>query len=118
MAKFKLEIIPEWRDAYKWVSINCMVVAAALQATWVSLPANLVSKVPEPYVHLVTMGILVLGIIGRILKQGDANVSNTEDAGTAVLAGDAAGGAGGDRVAKRAPQRKSGVQGKKPKRKN
>ena len=61
----------DWKDCWKWISVNCMFLAGSLQAAWMSLPDDLRAECPRNAVHMVTIAILVLGIIGRILKQGD-----------------------------------------------
>lgn len=112
MKKLKMELIEDWKSAWKWFSVQCMAIALALQEAWVYVPTDLKSHISNDLVDEIAKWLLVLGIMGRVLKQGEVDVSNTQDAGATVLAGSAASGSSGACVAKRAPQRKSGVHGK------
>lgn len=64
-----ITLIPEWRAAWRMVSVQCMTLAAAIQGGWQSLPPNLVEKVPPEVVHWVTLGLLIAGIVGRLVVQ-------------------------------------------------
>lgn len=62
-------IVEDWREAYKWISVNCMTMAAAIQGTWVYIPPEMKSTIPPNLVSGVTIGLLVLGVGGRFFKQ-------------------------------------------------
>lgn len=64
-----MKLVDDWKQAWKWISVNCMVVAAALQGAWVYLPDDLHESVPKGLVGLLTISILALGITGRLMKQ-------------------------------------------------
>jgi len=34
---FLMHLVPDWREAWKFISMNCMVLATAIQGTWMSL---------------------------------------------------------------------------------
>ena len=71
----KLQLIDDWRKAWKWFSLHAMVLAAAVQGVWLEIPVDMKDKLPEQYVHYVTIALMVLGIVGRLVKQGkDENV--------------------------------------------
>jgi uncharacterized membrane protein len=64
-----MKFIPEWRKAWRMFSVQAMAVAGALQGAWVALPENLTGGVPAWLVHVITLSILVLGIVGRLVIQ-------------------------------------------------
>lgn len=66
-----MKLIPNWRDAWKWFSVQSMAIAMALQGTWLSLPVALQSKVPSDWVFGMTIAVLVLGFFGRLVDQGE-----------------------------------------------
>ena len=66
----KLELVEEWRCAWRWISVNCMVLAAAIQGDWMYVPTDMKSSVPSWLVSGLTIGLLVLGVLGRLTKQG------------------------------------------------
>ena len=70
-----MKLVDDWKDAWKWISTNCMVLAATVQGAWISIPDDLKQSVPVWIGSAVTIGLLALGVAGRLLKQGspDAN---------------------------------------------
>lgn len=67
MAKWSL--VDEWRDFYKWISVNCMVLAAAIQGAWMYVPEDLRAKLPEGLISGLTVALLILGVAGRLVKK-------------------------------------------------
>ena len=72
----KFQLVDDWKKAWRWFSMNCMVVAAAIQGAWVYVPDDMREAVPHHIVEGITITLLVLGVLGRLVKQG-----NKEDAG-------------------------------------
>lgn len=64
-----MKLVSDWKQAWKWVSVNCMVVAAALQGAWVYVPEDLRDSVPQDVVSLLTISLLGLGVLGRLVQQ-------------------------------------------------
>lgn len=69
----KLELINEWRQCWKWISVNCMVCAGVIQGTWAEIPDDMKQYIPHGLVTGFTIGLLIFGIIGRLIKQGGNN---------------------------------------------
>ena len=65
----KVQLVDEWKSAWKWFSVQSMVLAGSIQGTWLAVPADLKTKVPESWVQGVVISLLVLGTIGRLVKQ-------------------------------------------------
>lgn len=64
-----MQLIPEWRKAWRMVSVQCMALALALQGTWSAMPVELQQAVPAPIVQLITLALLGFGIVGRLVLQ-------------------------------------------------
>lgn len=64
-----MRLVDEWRRAWRWFSVQAMVLAAAVQAAWDALPADMRAAVPAGLVTGVTLLLLMLGIGGRLVKQ-------------------------------------------------
>lgn len=64
-----MKLIPEWRKAWRMVSVQAMTLAVAAQGAWGMLPTELQSEVPGWALKAVTAVILGLGIVGRLVKQ-------------------------------------------------
>lgn len=65
-----MKLIDNAGRAWRFFSVQAMAVAGAMQAAWVAMPEDLKSRVPADLVDVMTVGILVLGIVGRLVDQG------------------------------------------------
>lgn len=65
-----MALVKDWKNAYKWFSTQAMAGAIALQATWMNLPPDLKSSVPDQLVTYGTLLLIILGLIGRLVDQG------------------------------------------------
>ena len=65
-----MKLVTNARQSWRWFSVQAMTVAVALQGAWMAIPDDLKSRVPDDLVNALTMGILVLGVIGRFVPQG------------------------------------------------
>lgn len=68
-----MALVPDWRQTWRYYSQQAMAAAAAIQAAWVALPADLQASIPGWAVTGLTIATLVLGIIGRVVDQGSGN---------------------------------------------
>ena len=66
-----MKLVPNARRAWRWVSMQAMAFAVALQGAWVFIPPDLKARAGEDTAAWVTSALLVLGIIGRMVKQRD-----------------------------------------------
>lgn len=73
----KIHLVDDWKQAWKWFSVQGMALAATIQATWILIPDDLRSAVPQNITSGITIGLLALGVFGRVVRQGDKNVDNT-----------------------------------------
>jgi len=71
--KRKFQLVDGWRNAWRWISVNCMAGAVAVQVTWASLDAEQRAALPSYSATVVTVVLLVLGIIGRMTKQKETD---------------------------------------------
>lgn len=68
----KLTLVEEWRSAWRWISVNCMVAAGALQGAWLFIPEDMKATVPPGVLQWVTGALMVVGFIGRLVKQPES----------------------------------------------
>lgn len=66
-----MRLVDDARRAWRWFSVQCMGLALALQGAWEVLPAEMKSGIPPRAVTYITLSLLVLGIVGRLVKQGE-----------------------------------------------
>lgn len=64
-----MKLVDNARDAWRWFSVQAMALAVAIEGAWLAIPPDLKSRIPETWVDALTMGLLVLGIFGRLVKQ-------------------------------------------------
>lgn len=64
-----MKLVQDWKNAWRWLSVNCMAIAAALQGAWMYLPEDLKIYAPPQLIVPCTIGMLLLGIFGRIVQQ-------------------------------------------------
>lgn len=71
-----MKLIPEWKKSLRMFSVQAMVLAGAIQGAWSFLPPEMVASIPDGWVRVITITLLVLGVIGRLVVQpkvsGDA----------------------------------------------
>lgn len=60
------KLIDNWKEAWRWMSVNCMTGAAALQAAWLAMPDDLRASLPNHFMSITTMGLLFMGLFGRL----------------------------------------------------
>ena len=65
----KPRLVPNWRKAWRMLSVQAMAVAGAIQAAWAVLPDDMKSTIPPTLVQWLTLGLLALGIAGRLVDQ-------------------------------------------------
>lgn len=61
--------VNDWQKSWRWFSVQAMTLATAIQGAWMTLPANLLSHVSDNTKNAVVIGLLVGGIIGRLVDQ-------------------------------------------------
>ncbi len=64
-----MHILPEWRQAWRWFSMQAMVVVAAIQAAWAAIPEDLKAHFPPRLVSILSIVLLLFGIGGRLVRQ-------------------------------------------------
>ena len=66
-----MRLVHNARRAWSWYSVQAMGWAAALQGAWLMLPPDMAATVPAWLVQAMTAVLLVSGIVGRLVDQGD-----------------------------------------------
>lgn len=66
----KPKLVPDWRKAWRWFSMQAMAVSTAILATWALLPADLKARLPDDVGLVAAIVALVAGMVGRLVDQG------------------------------------------------
>jgi len=72
-----MKLIPNWKQLYKFSSVQFMIAAGALQSVWVELPADIKADLPKNIVHFVSLALLIGGVIARAIKQNLTDTAAT-----------------------------------------
>jgi hypothetical protein len=62
-------LVEDAKKAYRWFSVQAMALAVAVQGAWEMVPDDMKAGIPPKLVTIITVGLLVLGIAGRLVKQ-------------------------------------------------
>lgn len=66
-----MTLVEDAKRAWRWVSMQCMAAGSALLASWDLIPDDLKAKFSESHVRWVAIALLVMGMVGRLVKQGE-----------------------------------------------
>lgn len=64
----RIELIPEWRRALRMLSVQANTINAAGLTAWASM-GDLREKIPVEAAVAFAIAMLVLGTVGRLVKQ-------------------------------------------------
>lgn len=67
----KFRLVDDWRQAWCWISVKCMVLGGAIQGAWIFIPEDMKASIPPNIVQYVTIALLAVGVLGRVTKQPD-----------------------------------------------
>ena len=68
-----MQLIPNWRRAWRMFSVQAMAAVAVLQTAWPQIPDDIKAGWPPHLVHWVTVALVVAGVVGRVVSQPKAN---------------------------------------------
>jgi len=68
-----MKLISNWRKGWRMFSVQAQGAALALLGTWQVFPEDLKAGLPPHLVAWVAMGLLIFGIIGRLIEQPKVN---------------------------------------------
>lgn len=57
------------KNAWRWFSVQAMVLAGALQGAWMYVPDDLRASIPPGLVQGITIALLAAGVAGRLVQQ-------------------------------------------------
>lgn len=66
-----MKVVRDWRHIWSYFSTQAMALAVAGQVAWANIPPDLRESIPRDWMAYGTAVLLVLGILGRFVKQKD-----------------------------------------------
>lgn len=64
-----MKLIDNATKAWRMFSVQAMTLAIVVQTVWIELPADLRDSLDSATVRYITIGLLVAGVLGRLVKQ-------------------------------------------------
>lgn len=64
-----MKLIPEAKQAWRMFSVQAQAAAIAILGVWQIFPDDLKAAIPHNLVAWFAMGLLALGIFGRLIEQ-------------------------------------------------
>lgn len=64
-----MKLIQDWRQAWRFYSVQALAVIAAIPIVWASLPEEWRATVPSEWIKVMVVVVAVAGILGRIIQQ-------------------------------------------------
>ena len=64
-----MSLVDNWRNCWRWFSTQAMVLAGAIQGSWLFVPDDLRSTIPPQWLQGITIALMVMGVAGRLVKQ-------------------------------------------------
>ena len=64
-----MNLIENWKEAHRWISVRIMGASSALLLTWATLPDEFKGAVPDWALHAGLALLLIAGIGGRLIQQ-------------------------------------------------
>lgn len=64
-----MKLVPDWKDAWRWFSVQAFLILAAVPPVWASLPPDVKAMLPDTWQPWVLCALAVAGVIGRLKDQ-------------------------------------------------
>lgn len=61
-----MRLIKDWKDAWRWMSVRCMVLSSTVVVAWEGMPADLKASLPQNLMSVICVVLMIFGIVGRI----------------------------------------------------
>jgi hypothetical protein len=66
-----MRLIPQWRRAWRWFSVQAFALQGALAAAWLAVPDTLRATVGAEWLAAAAIILTVLGTAGRLVDQNN-----------------------------------------------
>lgn len=68
-----MKLVANWKRSWRWLSMQAMALNVAGIGTWAALPPEMKDTIPQEWLTYAALGIAALGIVGRVVDQGEAS---------------------------------------------
>ena len=67
-----MKLVPNWKSAWKWLSVQFVAAAGAVQLSVLAFPDSMRGWLPDWLTHLLAVGLLLAAVLGRLVDQNKA----------------------------------------------
>lgn len=64
-----MKLLPNWKDAWKWFSVQIIALAGAVQLSVLAFPQAIQGWLPDSVTHWVAAGLLATAVLARLVDQ-------------------------------------------------
>lgn len=64
-----MRFVANWRDAWRWFSVQAFAVIIALPMVWMALPPDVKAMLPDGWGQWIAVAIAAAGLLGRLVDQ-------------------------------------------------
>ena len=64
-----MRLVPDWRSAWRWFSVQSLAIIALIPVVWPALPPEAHEWVPQTWRPWIVFALAVGGIVGRLIDQ-------------------------------------------------
>jgi hypothetical protein len=72
-----MTLITDWKKSLSFYCMQAMAACASMQVAYLAMPAEAKATIPSNTLQYATIGVLVLGMVGRILSQDPVTTATT-----------------------------------------
>lgn len=65
----KVKVVSNWRQCWKWFSVQSMAINTAVVVAWATLPEEFKQSFSPNLVAVISSIVFVLGVVGRLIDQ-------------------------------------------------
>lgn len=65
-----MKLVKDAREAWRWFSVQAMVLQGAVASSWLFVPDDMRAAVPAEWLAVAAIALTVMGVAGRIIDQG------------------------------------------------
>ena len=66
-----MRLVKDWRKAWRYFSVQAFALQGIAAASWLAVPGDMRAAVPSEWLAGAALLLTALGIIGRLVDQGD-----------------------------------------------
>lgn len=64
-----MKLVENWKEAWRWFSVQALAALLVLPLVWTSLPADLKSSIPDSWDKWIVILVAGAGLVGRLIDQ-------------------------------------------------